>query len=176
MSHVTVVGADGAPLLTRVVCDALVDQGRTIDGDPVGYRCTAAATHHIAFTLEDGATATEAIADLCPRCHAMVREETGRVTLTPARASQIPFVMLEPPRTYTEAEVQAAVRGASHAAAGHAVRACAAWLEARGERITPGHFHDLRGLLQGLVASLAAEMRAAMGAEVDRVYKEGKAG
>jgi hypothetical protein len=72
--------------LTRVVCDALVDQGRTIDGDPVGYRCVAPATHHIAFTLEDSdGSATEEVADLCPLCHAMVREETGRVTLTPAR-------------------------------------------------------------------------------------------
>jgi len=99
----------GGTSLTRVVCDALIDQGRTIDGDPVGHGCVAPATRHVAFTLEDGETATEEIADLCPRCHAMVREEPGRVTLTPARERTIPWAMLAPPRAYDQ--IQSAVGG-----------------------------------------------------------------
>jgi hypothetical protein len=170
MSRVTVMMPGGGTSLTRVVCDALVDQGRTIDGDPVGHGCVAPATHHVAFTLEDSdGSTTEEVADLCPRCHALWREETGRVTLTPARERRVPLELLEPRRTYTDNELRAAVQGASHAAAGHAVRACAAWLDARAARIAPGHFHDLRGLLE----SLAGEMRLEMGAEVERAYAEG---
>jgi hypothetical protein len=173
MSRVTIMMPGGGTSLTRVVCDALVDQGRTINGDPVGYRCMEAATHHLAFTLEDGETATEEIADLCPRCHAMVREEPGRVTLTPARERRVPWGMLVPPRAYTEAEVRAAARGAGQAAAGHAVRACAAWLllhprVVEGKYITVESGEGYRELME----ILAGEMRLEMGAEVERAYKE----
>ena len=164
-----IMGADGLPISTRVVCDALIDQGRTIDGDPVGHGCVAPATRHVAFTLEvAGAGDALCTADLCPPCYELWDRWSPRVTLTPARERTIPWAMLAPPRAYTEAEVRAAARGASHAAAGHAVRACAAWLDAHAAQIAPGHFHDLRGLLE----SLAGEMRLEMGAEVERAYKE----
>lgn len=153
MSRVTIIDRGGLTAQTRAVCDALIDQGRTIDGDPVGYGCTADATHHVAFTLEDGhGGATEEIADLCPRCHALWREEPGRVTLRPARGRVLNLKMKGgaeclaqehmvtiaplPPPPVTLEQRQAECRQAAQTAAVCAVRACAAWL--RKADLNPG--------------------------------------
>jgi hypothetical protein len=150
----------------------LVDQGQMIDGDPVGYACVDIATHQVAFAVHDvEAGDMEVLADLCPRCHALWRDGTGRVTLRPSRERTVTLAPL-PPLPVTLEQRQAECRSASEAAALATVRACAAWL--RKADLTSGrvwHVDDVEGWTT-LAQEVGDRMEQAMLASVRWSYQE----
>jgi len=89
MSRVLLETASGVCRTVWHVCDAQVDQGRLIDGDPVGHGCLEVATTTVA--LGDGA-----YAELCAGCRALLDAEPARVTLQPARDRVVSLAALGP--------------------------------------------------------------------------------
>lgn len=59
------------PLYILPMCEALIDQGKYIDGDPVGRCCTNRATHIYYGNF------------VCDECITMIRSGSTRITFTP---------------------------------------------------------------------------------------------
>ncbi len=58
-------------MVVSLMCEALIDQGRVIGQDPVGYRCSRPATYEI---LSTGHL-------ICDRCRKLILESPELVTL-----------------------------------------------------------------------------------------------
>lgn len=62
-------GPRDAPVSVPLMCEMLVDQGRRVGGDPVGYKCSRPPTGF----LESGAL-------ICAECSRLLETAPGRIT------------------------------------------------------------------------------------------------
>jgi len=82
MAKATILGID------FIICDALVDQGKKIDSDPIGYACGRLGTHKYEQNGE--------IFDLCDHCIDLIREQPERIILRALKIQGITVPEIDP--------------------------------------------------------------------------------